>query len=74
MDIDVVRTRATGENGLAGSTDQCLDRIGETGDRRAIDVTDVTAARVEEYARTAIDHDRVHLEQRGGRTFLVADG
>ncbi|MFC7156273.1 hypothetical protein ACFQPA_12550 [Halomarina halobia] len=66
MDIDVVRTRATGENGPAQTSDR-------SDSRRAIDISDVPATRLEEYARTAVDHDRVHLEHRGGRTFLVAD-
>lgn len=60
MSIDVVRTR---------------DRA-ETGSRRVLDVSDVAASRVAEYAREAADSrgsEDVYLEHKGGRTFLVAD-
>lgn len=39
--------------------------------RLSIDVTDATAADVRAFA--ADDGRSVHLERRGGRTFLVAD-
>lgn len=60
MAIDVVRTR---------------EGPG-TQSRRVLDVSDVPATRVAEYAREAAlnyeaDAD-VYLEHRGGRTFLVA--
>lgn len=56
MSIDVVRT------GTRPAREQA---------RRVVDVTDVTATRVAEYARDA--DDDVYLERKGARTFLVAD-
>lgn len=38
--------------------------------RRAVDVSELRADRIEAVA----DGDAVHLERRGGRTYLVADG
>ncbi|MFC6836799.1 hypothetical protein [Halomarina ordinaria] len=67
MDLDVVRTRQTGTAEEATPRDRTLDGP------LMVDVSDVSASGVAEYVRVALDHDRVHLEQRGGRTFLVAD-
>lgn len=41
--------------------------------RRRIDVTDLHAAGVEEFVRSNVDTDRVSLESRGGRTYLVVE-
>lgn len=57
MSIDVVRTRARPE-----TREQA---------RRVLDVSDVTATRIAEYARD-VDDD-VYFERKGARTFLVAD-
>ncbi|WP_254536959.1 hypothetical protein [Halomarina litorea] len=63
MAIDVVRMR---------------ERKG-TQSRRVLDVSDVPATRVAEYAREArtledAAETDVYLEHKGGRTFLVAGG
>jgi hypothetical protein len=44
-------------------------------DRAILDVSEVAADRVREYAResAAAGHPDVYLERKGGRTFLVAD-
>jgi hypothetical protein len=76
MSIDVVRTRPERPSTAGGRDD---DRTETTGDaerprrQRLVDVSDVSAATVAEYARDAVGTDRVHLERRPGRTFLVVD-
>lgn len=42
--------------------------------RRRIDVTDLDARGVREFVRDGVETDRVSLEHRGGRTFLVVEG
>ncbi len=41
--------------------------------RRRIDVTDVTAGRVQEYVRENVGTERVSLEHRGARTSLLVE-
>jgi len=68
MSIDVIRTDP--ERSTPSTTDR---REESRRDRQcSIDVSDVSAATVATYARDAIGTDAVHLERRGGRTFLVA--
>lgn len=42
--------------------------------RRRIDVTDLHAAGVESFVRSNVETDRVSLEHRGSRTYLVVEG
>ncbi|MFB6143098.1 MAG: hypothetical protein ABEJ30_07125 [Halorientalis sp.] len=46
---------------------------GSTGGSRRVDVTDLRAESVAKYARHQPGAD-LHLERRGGRTYLVATG
>ncbi|WP_247002325.1 hypothetical protein [Halosolutus gelatinilyticus] len=41
--------------------------------QRRIDVTDLHAAGIESFVRSNVDTDRVSLEQRGARTYLVLE-
>ena len=41
--------------------------------RRRIDVTDMDARSVQEFARENVGTDRVSFEHRGARTFLVVE-
>ena len=41
-----------------------------SGAQRVVDVSELRADRIETFA----DGDAVHLERRGGKTYLVADG
>ena len=47
---------------------ESTDRAGRR--RRVVDVSDLRTDRIE----TFVGGDAVHLERRGGRTYLVADG
>ncbi|MCU4972893.1 hypothetical protein OB955_09075 [Halobacteria archaeon AArc-m2/3/4] len=49
------------------------DHDENTTDRRRIDVTDMHAAGVQEYVRDSVTTDRVSLEHRAGRTYLVLE-
>lgn len=42
-------------------------------DRRRIDVTDLHAAGIEGFVESSVGTDRVSLEHRGGRTYLVVE-
>ncbi|MCU4926301.1 hypothetical protein OB905_09945 [Halobacteria archaeon AArc-dxtr1] len=42
--------------------------------RRRIDVTELDATDVQEFVRTNVGTDRVSLEHRGARTYLVVEG
>jgi len=42
--------------------------------RRRIDVTELDAAGVDRYVRENVATDRVSLEHRGARTYLVVEG
>ncbi|ELY52243.1 hypothetical protein [Natronolimnohabitans innermongolicus] len=42
-------------------------------DRRRIDVTDLHADGIESFVDSNVDTDRVSLEHRGGRTYLVLE-
>jgi hypothetical protein len=46
---------------------------GDRTDDRSLDVTDLPAEQVAAYAR-AQPTERLHLERRGARTYLVASG
>jgi hypothetical protein len=59
MNVDTIRTDTPAEPTVAA------------GDaRRVVDVSELRADRIEAFA----DGGAVHLERRGGRTYLVADG
>jgi hypothetical protein len=60
--IDTIRTESPSEP----------ETVDES-ERRRIDVSDLRAERVADYARSAVPKGTtVHLERRAGRTFLVA--
>jgi hypothetical protein len=52
-------------------TSVAIDRPAEPAADRCIDITDARTDRVESYV--AETGGAVHLERRGGRTFLVVD-
>lgn len=60
---------SSADSGGMSTTGTTADAIRPT--RASIDVTDATAAEVR--ALAADDGRAIHLERRGGRTFLVAD-
>lgn len=73
MSIDVVRTypeRPTIRE-RREDADEHAGNAHARRRRRLVDVSDVSAATVAEYARDAVGTDRAYLERRGGRTFLV---
>lgn len=59
MNVDTIRTEQESE-----PTDVAHDV------RHVVDVSDLRADRIEAFA----DGGAVHLERRGGRTYLVAEG
>ena len=59
MNVDTIRTDP--ESTSADPTESA---------RRVVDVSDLRAGRIEAFAGGGA----VHLERRGGRTYLVADG
>jgi hypothetical protein len=61
MDVDTIRTEPESEPESADAPDAA---------RHVVDVSDLRADRIEAFA----DGGAVHLERRGGRTYLVADG
>ena len=61
MNVDTIRTQPEPEPGSADTAD---------AGRHVVDVSDLRADRIEAFA----GGDAVHLERRGGRTYLVADG
>ncbi len=48
-------------------------QIREHDGRRRIDVTDLQTAGIESFVRSSIETDRVSLEHRGVRTYLVLE-
>ncbi|MFC5971015.1 hypothetical protein ACFPYI_06675 [Halomarina salina] len=75
MSIDVVRTTPE-RTSVRERRDDSEARSEDAGGRgarlpRLIDVSDVSAATVAEYARDAVGTDDLYLERRPGRTFLV---
>lgn len=59
MNVDTIRTEPKSEADVAA------------GDaRHVVDVSELRADRIEAFA----GNDAVHLERRGGKTYLVADG
>jgi hypothetical protein len=59
MNVDIVHTEPEPEP--AAVTERA---------RRVVDVSELRTDRIEAFA----DGDSVHLERRGGKTYLVADG
>ena len=59
MNVDTIRTEPEPETGVAAGNA-----------RRVVDVSELRTDRIESFA----DGGAVHLERRGGRTYLVADG
>jgi hypothetical protein len=59
MNVDTVHTKLESEP--AAATERA---------RRVVDVSELRADRIEAFA----DGGSVHLERRGGKTYLVADG
>jgi hypothetical protein len=55
-----------------GTSSVAPDRRPDRIARRSIDITDMRTRRVREYARRQRDAGELHLERRGGRTYLVA--
>lgn len=69
MTIDVIRTEPERTTGSSRSESATTEPTRQS--RVAIDVSDVSAGTVAEYARDAVGTDVVHLERRAGRTYLV---
>lgn len=59
-DVDIEDSRSTSRNAVPSSI-------------RRIDVTGMEAAAVSEYVESNVDTDRVSLEHRGARTYIVLD-
>jgi hypothetical protein len=59
MNVDTIRTEPKPEPTAAAE-----------GTRRVVDVSELRADRIESFA----DGSAVHLERRGAKTYLVADG
>jgi hypothetical protein len=57
-----------------GTSSVVVETEGRTGPRRCIDITNLDTAEVESYAERASDAHDLHLERRGGRTYLVSRG
>jgi hypothetical protein len=83
MSIDVVRTRPERVSTDERPTDDSEERGATAGRdpfppvdgsrRRVVDVSALSARTVATYARDAVGTDRVGLERRPGRTYLVVD-
>ncbi|SFB87271.1 hypothetical protein SAMN05444422_102501 [Halobiforma haloterrestris] len=63
---------ATGDPNAADDRPADVDGNADP-DRRRIDVTDLRADGIEEFVAESVDTDRVSLEHRGHRTYLVLE-